>query len=114
MRYKICCIRTPENAKQTSTSNTSIFSNVFQTFLYPVDHYFVHHVRTYAAGYGPDAIRYAHKDTGVSRRDIQMVDVEPRDRESAEGHADGEGSHSLSYRVGVGHYKKEGGLHSET
>lgn len=77
-------------------------------------HNFVHHVWTYATSYGPDAIGHAHKDTGVPRRDVQMIDVEPGDCETAEGHADGQSGHSLGYRVGVGHYQEECCLHSKT
>ena len=71
------------------------------------------HVGTDAPSDGPDPVGHAHEDAGVARRDVQMVDVEARDREAAESHPDGERRHALYVGIGEGHDQEERSLHSE-
>lgn len=74
----------------------------------------MNHVGTDAAGDGTDPVGDPHEDAGVPRGDVQMVDVEPRNCEPAEGNSDGKRGHTLCRGVRVGHDDEERGFHAET
>lgn len=68
------------------------------------------------AGYGTDAVGHAHEDTGVPRRDIQVINVEARDGEAAAGDADGQcqgGACPVPASRAAGHHQEEERLHAE-
>lgn len=67
--------------------------------------------------YRTDSIRHPHQDTGVSRRNVQMVHVETGNGETTAGNPERQRDnrrHSIFFRCRMSHHQKEKSLHTET
>lgn len=67
----------------------------------------IHEERNQQTSDSTNPVRHAHQDTGVSWRDIQMIDIETRDGKTTARDADRESDRSCSTVLGcrrMGHH----------
>ena len=70
--------------------------------------------RTQHASQSAEAVRDAHQNTRISRRNVQMIYVEAADGETAEANCDRQESNGHWRRLGKRHDEQEDGLETES